>query len=440
MNAQIEQIVNPFKTAYESVLSSVSDKEQIAGYTEAYNELLELADKHSEDMMGFTMAAAQSGLFARLATESQNASKFFVKQQKDPDKRVEISIDSTLNMYKKLYEDSKARDFFITTVAAYEEFLKLFEGKSNFIEVQLEAEKSGLRQKLDNAALYDTDKLQYDMTDPNELIERNLRKAGMDDALNDKTSNESTYKNELRAWQHSDDVYNINQKWETLYKLCKIWNGLQTSLYQGSVSTNAVEHYPYGYYPYRKVAQLCSLRPQIKKLYKLLADSGYDYDYLLTDQYLHKRILKEAWASLACLDMIFASAEPKNLDWLREVLLDEVMSDKTINELIYRKKNTLYAGLPSPEDLGRSISTQHPGAPEELKKWQDAYNKKAEKYYFAEKILKEHYKKLEKSAGILDKINEKGKGAGTVADMEEVALGEEKKLVTEQDLMNYLRG
>lgn len=435
MNAQIEQIVNPFKTAYESVLSSVSDKEQIAGYTQAYNELLELADKHSEDMMGFTMAAAQSGLFAKLATESQNASKLFVKQQKDPDKRVEISIDSTLNMYKKLYEDSKARDFFIRTVSAYEEFLKLFEGKSNFIEVQLEAEKSGLRQKLDNAALYDTDKLQYDMTDPNELIERNLRKAGMDDALNDKTSNESTYKNELRAWQHSDDVYNINHKWEDLYRLCKIWNGIQTGIYQGSVSTNPgkdrVDSYPYFYYPYGKVARLCSLRPQIKKLYKLLADSGYDYDYLLTDQYLQKRILKEAWSYIACLDMVFASADPKNLEWLKEVLFDEVLSDKPIKEIIFRKMETLYAGQPSGDDLN---------APEELKKWQNAYSQKAEKYYFAEKILKEHYKKLEKSADILDKIEERAKGAGTVAEMEEVALGEEKKLVTEQDLMNYLRG
>ncbi len=336
MHPQIDMMLTSFKTGVDNAIATANDPTQVEGLKKVYDELVALGEASGDDFAGFSMEANEKGLFTKLTEEMQKANAANIKQQADSNTRKELSKDHIVNIYKNLYEDVKKRPFMFKTVEAYEELLGLADQYDSLTDWQADIFKKGIVKKVSLAPSYDISKLRYDKTEPNEIFDRNEAKLDMESAEKARNSNEETYHSGVSGYiaqkESRCDYFIIDQirelvgdmrSYENLKLVC------MTGIYQMRPD----------YLLYVKL-----LRDDMKKRYTYLSEKfGVDWEKIVQTPRYVKAIIRY---HRELNDYIWFSCDPKNLDWYKETLFNEIMTDKNIREILLTRQKTKYALIP----------------------------------------------------------------------------------------------
>lgn len=321
MNEQVKQMVAGFKLPYETYKGMLST-EEFAPLEAVYQELMELAEKH-DDFMVFNDAAARVDIFNRLSQEIAKAQKIFDSKPKE--ERKPPSAQSWLAQYKAMYEQALATPHTHRTREVYEKLFALGEGLETPLEVVAKAENENLFHKIGAMGVYDTYKLDYDKTDPNETLLRNFRADVLKICEESLTPDELAYKVDRRVYESNRELGHDNFIIQMIANL--IGKFIDMELSKTAVRTGRMEH----------VASVAICRDEAREAYRILSEEfGLDWDKITSIPRYKKRFTMQS-AILPETTKVFEAMHPENLEWMREMLFEEILSDLSLAEIILRK-------------------------------------------------------------------------------------------------------
>lgn len=340
MNPQIEALIAPFKNV-ETILDSVSDKSQVAELEKTYNELMELADKHENDFMGFMTKTTEKNIFGKLSQEMQKANQIIQKQQSDPKTKKVMGKEEIKKMYERLYEDTKAKPFMTETCKAYEELLSASEKFSDLGGWLSYAYESGIMRKLEIMPQYDSAKLKFDKIEPNEIFERKAAQTNMKIAAEAKSKDQNTYLN-LKN-QH----INLNDEYKDAFirdYITKFTEDIRNYDIMKKETAFVADKRP------DALLMLQNLKDHIAKKYSFIKKYFMlDWDKIVENKRFIKDILK---FNEELNGYIWFGAGKENLDFYKEILFEEILNqDITIVDILKRVPTNKFSEIPKAQDI-----------------------------------------------------------------------------------------
>jgi len=329
MNEQVKAMVAGFKLPYETYKRMLSE-EEMAGLTAVYNELLELAERY-DDFMAFNDAATKADIFNRLTVEIGKAQA--LAEAKPAEERKPPSAEDFIAQYRALYEQAQAQPHAYRTREVYEELLPLAEGAETPLEVVARAEERNLFFKIGAMGVYDTYKLDYDKTDPNETLLRDFRAEVLNICEESETADELAYKVDARVYASGKET----ARDDFLMHLIAVLVGSFLALEQAKAAVRAgrMEH----------IASVVLARWEAREAYRILSQEfGLDWDGIISVPRYKKRLVMQS-AILPETSRVFRAMAPENLEWMREMLFEEILSDLSAAEVLLRKPRNCFHPL-----------------------------------------------------------------------------------------------
>ena len=329
MNEQVKQMVAGFKLPYETYKGMLST-EEFAPLEAVYNEMMELAEKH-DDFMAFNDAATQANIFTRISEEIAKAQA--IADAKPKEERKPPSAESFLAQYKALYEQALAAPHTYRTREVYEKLLPMGEGAQTPLEVVAKAEQENLFHKIGAMGVYDTYKLDYDKLDPNEALLRNYRADVLRICEESQTTDELTYRVDKRVFEHNRENNHDNFIIHLISNLVGCFIDMEQT--KSWIRAGKLDY----------LAGFVALREEAKRAYQILvSEYGLDWDKIMSIPRYKKRFIMQA-VILPETTRVFHSMAPENLEWMREMLFDEVLSDLSTADVILRKPQNVFHPL-----------------------------------------------------------------------------------------------
>ncbi|MFP4365142.1 MAG: hypothetical protein ACLFR1_14870 [Spirochaetia bacterium] len=382
MNQQIEQMIAAYRTGVENAVRMANNDSVTAKIQSVYNELISLGEKYGDDFMGFVTEANGSGLFTRLSSEMAAVNQAIQEQQADESTRKELSKDDILETYKSLLEQMKTKPFLYETVKAYEDMIALADEYDSYTAWQRAAWEKGIMRRLGFMPTYDTAKLEYDKTDPNEIFDREIAREQMEIALEAYSGDQMNYltvktSNELKKKNAADEIKQ-SYCWTLFYQL-QCFTQLKNRIRSGVFLA-----FPIILYAFKE------FRQEIAGLYNFMKDHwGLDFDTIINTPRYFKKLFYHI-RPLQGSDRIFFCEDPNNANAYREVLFEEVLSDKSFTEILLRKQRT--------PDYETFVTDEHTADYNVQEMRIEEVKKRAGKYYWIDyslevldKSMKEYY-------------------------------------------------
>lgn len=329
MNDQVAQMVSGFKLPYETYKGMLSPQE-FAPLEKVYTELMEMAEAH-DDFMAFNDAAMKADIFTRISAEIEKARQ--IADSKPAEERKAPSAESWLAQYRALYDQALAAPHTYKTREVYEELLPMGEGAETPLEIVAAAEEKNLFHKIGAMGVYDTYKVEHDKMDPNEELLINYRADVMKISEESQTTDEMTYKVDKRVFEHNRE----NNRDAFIIHLISNLVGCFLDLEQAKswIRAGKLEY----------LAGFVAVREEAKSTYRMLVDEyGLDWDKCMSVHRYKKRFVMQA-TILPETTRVFHAMAPQNLEWMRETLFDEVLSDLSVAEIILRKPVNVFHPL-----------------------------------------------------------------------------------------------
>jgi len=329
MNDQVAQMVSGFKLPYETYKGMLTPDE-FAPLEAVYSEMMEIAEKH-EDFMAFNDEAMKANIFTRISEEIEKARQ--IADSKPPEERKPPSADSFIAQYKALYDQALAAPHTYKTREVYEKLLPMGEGARNPLEVVTSAEQENLFHKIGAMGVFDTYKLDYDKTDPNEELLRDYRADVMKICEESLTNDEMTYKVDKRVFEHNRE----NNRDAFIIHLIANLVGcfLDIEMAKAWIRVGKLEY----------LAGLIATREEAKNTYKMLVDEyGLDWDKAMSIPRYKKRFVMQA-VILTETTRVFHAMAPENLEWMKEMLFEEILTDMSGDEMVLRKPKNVFHPL-----------------------------------------------------------------------------------------------
>jgi len=321
MNEQVAQMVSGFKLPYETYKGMLTP-EEFAPLEAVYSEMMEIAEEH-DDFMAFNDAAMKVDIFTRISAEIEKARQ--IHEAKPKEERKAPSAESFIAQYKALYEQAQAAPHTYKTREVYEKLLPMGQGAETPLEIVAKAEQESLFHKIGAMGVYDTYKLDFDKTDPNEKLLRNYRADVMKICEESQTNDELTYGVDKRVFEHNRENNRDNFIIHLISNLVGCFIDLE--LCKAWIRVGKLDY----------LASFVALREEAKNAYEILVNEyGLDWDKCMSIPRYKKRFVMQA-AILPETTRVFHAMAIENLEWMKETLFDEVLSGLTAAEIILRK-------------------------------------------------------------------------------------------------------
>ena len=330
MNDQLKMIVSSFTTGYESFKNMLGE-ETLTGLTAIYQEILRLAEENS-DLAKFSQAAATSGVFNRFSQESQKLSTLWQTRQKDPATKKEPTLADLRRQIGALAKDAAAQPFLFTYQATLNEYVALANSVTDLKALNTLAEKAQLNLRMATAPVYDSHKLLYDKTDPNETIQRQYFQEICALAQNASSAAALTAGMNQRAAEFADET--ARESFLQFAVVLLVNRLLSYNLLVGNIRRGLFQRVP------DSISALLILRQEIKSLHLSLKD-----DFGLTWEKLpwrHRKIFLAQEMIFTFTDRAFKLMHPDNLKWLDETLREEIRSELSLPEILLRKPTYVF--------------------------------------------------------------------------------------------------
>jgi hypothetical protein len=329
MNEQVHQMVAGFKLAFETYKGMLSG-EEFSPLESVYNEMMMIAESAS-DFTAFNDAAAKADIFTRLSAELGKAQALLDSKPKS--ERKTLSAEGFVAQYRTLYEQAQATPHTYRTREVYEKLLPLGEGAETPLEVVRKAEEENLFLKIGAMGIYDTYKLDCDKLDPNETPLRDFREDIMEITQDSNTADELTYKVDKRVYESQKEIAHDNFITQMIANL--VGSFLNLELSKAAVRTGRFDY----------IAAVAIYREEAREAYRILREEfGLDWDKFVSTERYRKRFLMQS-AILPETPRVFHAMAPENLEWMRETLLEEILSPLSLAEIILRRPANVFHPL-----------------------------------------------------------------------------------------------
>ena len=353
MDPIIKQTIDGFLIGFEHV--NVTDPALQAEIDAYREELLALGEK-SQDVSAFMTELQSSGLMEKngtLMTKASTASMAAAESSAQvAGEKVQSgglpTVREFLDQYRPSYEAAKSHGFQFTAVKAYEELFAVADRADDLLDMHIVLEEEGLLMKISSTALYDIAKISYDKLDPNEIFLRDQERLNMEIA---------------RTYDSHEDLYYRKDR-EVVYEAYK--SVCRDLCVRGAVAALANSLLEYNQAKYlarteldRYIGSFTATRLSARRCYEGLGEIfGLAWEDIVQVPRYKKMMLlivnvgdynNEGFRLNQCMD-------PQNLDWMKETLFEEVLSEKSIAELLLHKSNLLFH--PTSIDEGSEIAAK----------------------------------------------------------------------------------
>jgi hypothetical protein len=279
MNEQVKQMVTGFKLPYETYKGMLS-AEEFAPVKKIYDEMMEMAEKY-DDFMEFNEAAMKADIFNRLSQEIAKAQA--VADSKPAEEQKQPTAESFINQYRALYEQAQAQPHSYRTRQVYEKLLALGQGAQTPLEVVAKAEQDNLFHKIGSMGVYDTYKLDYDKTDPNETVLTDFRADVLEICENSQTADELTFKVDSRVFASNKEISRDNFIIQMIANLVEVLINMELS--KTAVRANRLQY----------IGAVIVYRQEARNAYRILTDEfGLDWDKITSTPRYKKRLIMQA--------------------------------------------------------------------------------------------------------------------------------------------------
>lgn len=355
MNQQVETMVAGFKTSVENILSMVADESKVADLKSAYDELMALVESHGDDFMAFVNRANGTNLFTRLSEELQKANDTVQAQQSDPSAAKEMGIDEVVNAYRAPYEQVKANPHMKETVAVYEEIFALAESSPDVGSFQVDIYKKKLPLKISMMTLYDDTLNARRMDDPNNTLKHKLYENKIAAAENSLSGNDLMFRDMQATLNFSEESAADEHIFYLVKKLFVML--LQYHDVKAMIRREFEKMRP------DNIFDLVHISNDIKALYSHLQEYfGIDFDAIANNEWYTKKLFSVAMP-LEKGDRIWLSQDPGNMQFFKNLLLNEILAEKSPADIL-RSQDTHVYNPPGKEDIYRQE-----GLDEKLLEW-----------------------------------------------------------------------
>lgn len=326
MNEQVKAMIAGFKLPYETYKGMLSE-EEMAEFTKVYEEMLALAEEH-DDFMAFNDAITKADIFNRLTVEMGKVQA--IADAKPKEERKPPSAESFLNQYRALYEQAQAQPHAYKTVQVYEKLLAMGESAETPLEIVAKAEGENLFHKIGSLGVYDTYKVDYDKTDPNETVHRDFRADVLKICEESETTDELTYRVDLRSLQFNQETVRDDFMVQLISKL--VGSILSLEMSKAHVRAGRKQY----------ISAVIVARKEGRNIYGILTDEfSLDWEKIVSTMRYKKRLIMQK-AILPETSRVWASMPLENLDWMKETLYDEILSDLSTGEIILRRPKAVF--------------------------------------------------------------------------------------------------
>ena len=272
---------------------------------------------------GFYMAAMNGGTAEHIQTSAPGETS--EKQDNKPPEGWKLpTVGEFLYQYRHVYETSVKPYNRPLTEAAYQRLFDVENRTDDLLEAQMIIEKEGLLIDTVTADYKNLVKDFMDAVDPNYEVTSATTKATLGVYAEAKSLEEITYMGEVAAATCDDIAVQIKLKVEMMTVLTSLIFAWEKSKRKIRECDPKMDKY---------AQSMVVTRKQTRKYYKFLSeDMGLTFDVLERTPFYRISLLKPE--GLDALWRIKKVMHPDNIKAMKYVLFDEILSDKTMEEIL----------------------------------------------------------------------------------------------------------
>ncbi len=333
MDPMIKQTIDGMLSGFDHV--TVTDpgvQQEIDDYKKEMNEL---GEKHT-DVMEFMNELQTSGLMEKngelmtKASTTAPAEQPAAQDNGGGDSGASLSnlptVTQFLDQYRPNYEMAKTHGYQPRSVALYEEIFKIADRTDDLLEMNIILEEEGYLRRMSSEASFDTYELHLAAQDPNNIPAKAQFKERLELADRYKSDEELYYETDLLVEKNLQESNSFNFRMNLSLGLGKACVDYVLS----KVHAWAADE------PDVQVPGFILSRDKARKTYELIQkDFGLSFDDIAQDPWSQKWLL--VFRPLEALNLGGYCLDPQNIECFREVLFEEILSDKTDIELLQRK-------------------------------------------------------------------------------------------------------
>lgn len=318
MDPIIKQTIDGMLSSFSYVV--VSDP-AVAADIEQYKRDMRALGERSADVGAFMAELTGSGLMARQSDLMVRASTAPAAPASAPssmagDAPALPTVRAFLEQYRSAHDAARAHGFQFTAVRAYEALFAVADRTDDLLEMHLILEREGLLRETTAAALYDVNKLSYDATDPNQEAMRRGFASMMKLARTYRTDEELYYLTDLQVAKNQQSLYRHQLLIVLAAQLALVLIGYDTA--KQNARTDLKKY----------AAPFVSTRDAIRSTHAALQDMfNLDFDAMVAHPWMSHWMLVPK--NLDSTGRVTSCLDTRNLDYMREVLYEEALSELT---------------------------------------------------------------------------------------------------------------
>ena len=333
MDAAIQQTITGYTSVFDSfTISDDALKKDIEDFINEFNSIGE----NSSDIMNFMAKFPASGLMEKYSSLMARASapppvSAETNSYEEKPANALPTVKEFLEQYRESYNAVKGAGYRTRAEKAYENIFAVADRADNLIDMNIILEREQLLWKIVTEDLLDIYQTILDATDPLNLnaVSRFQRMI--------KTCGDSICDEEL-AYNTDVDI-SINQK--RTYTL-------MSSIFVPVMIAKALMEYDKAKKifrtwqdPEKDLLGVISQRGAVKKTYEFIMNTyGWDFDHIVNDQWMKLWMLVPV--AVDANGRIRKSLDPQNLETIRDLLFDEVLSDRTIDDILLTEQKSVF--------------------------------------------------------------------------------------------------
>jgi hypothetical protein len=234
------------------------------------------------------------------------------------------SVSQFLEQYRPSYDAAKAHGFQYSTVKAYEQVFAVADRTDDLLTMNVILESEGLLRATTACALYDVNKLHFDATDPNNLGVRQMHTNLMQLAGSYRTDEELYFHTDQWVQHNQQGMYRHNFMIIIAAQLALVLIGYNIA--KGKARMDLKKY----------SGDFIGTRDAIRATYATIGDLfGLDFDGLLANPWLKHWVLGPS--TLDSTGRVTSCLDTRNLDYFREVLFEEALTDLTDLQCVERE-------------------------------------------------------------------------------------------------------
>ncbi|TAL36672.1 MAG: hypothetical protein EPN93_07550 [Spirochaetes bacterium] len=245
-------------------------------------------------------------------------------------------LKKLLSGYAAGYEAVRDQPHMRRTRAVYEELFALAEKSDGLSVFQRDAERLRMAARITAEPVYDTYSLQREKHDPNETPLRDREESVMRAASSSRSPDELAYLVELEMARAKKEIAR-----DSFFQYLVV--SLANRLFSYNIGKANARVSPRDY-----LGPFIMVREEIAKSYRYMEHAfGLGWDAITgTPRYL-KWLLNFQPLS-ADTTRVYSALDPGNLEWMREALFEEILSDKSAAGILMRVSDHVFN--PSPDE------------------------------------------------------------------------------------------